>query len=381
MLLAAVLSALAGQAPPDRPDTLTALERRAAADRVRARFLREEETSILAGLRAIEQRLAQGRQEVSRLSARVEELDGRLEVLSEAGRVASATLDRLRERAGARAAAMLRMRRTSVARLAAALDDPVAARQLRDRFRRALGHDRSMLSAARGADEAARAAARGLVEERSARVEALAELEQRIAEESLLEEERRALSAAVREERRMAERLAAELAEAARHLEQELLVIRGRAPVPDAAPGGIRAQRGRLPWPTAGRLEVGFGKRVDPGSDVVLLSKGIEIAAPRANPVRAVHDGVVVHAARFDGFGRLVIVAHDDRFFTLYAHLERFAVREGDQLSRLQVLGFVGDSDAPRGPRLYFELRDGATPLDPLRWLVDEAKERPTGSP
>ncbi|MFW5655954.1 MAG: murein hydrolase activator EnvC family protein, partial [Roseicyclus sp.] len=128
-------------------------------------------------------------------------------------------------------------------------------------------------------------------------------------------------------------------------------------------------QRGRLPWPVVGRVEVPFGKKVDPDSGMVLLSRGLDIRAHLSAPVRAVFPGRVVYAASRAGFGRLAIVDHGG-FYTLYAHLESFAVRAGDPVAAQQVLGHVGDSGSTKGAYLYFEIRKGRDPVDPIRWLA-----------
>ncbi|MEL6186271.1 MAG: peptidoglycan DD-metalloendopeptidase family protein, partial [Myxococcota bacterium] len=271
-----------------------------------------------------------------------------------------------------RSAAMIRLRRTSIGRIVDRMRDPVEAQQLRERFRFVLRHDAGLLKGARVADAAVVEAEEGLAEKRASRAVARAKLETEIEEEALLEEERKALADAVRTERVAAERLVRELVSASRRLEDEMTRIRGDAPAPEPARGGFRAQRGRLPWPAAGRVEVTFGKRVDPGSGVVLVSNGLDLRAPQSAEVRAVYEGRVVYAGPFEGFGRMVILSHPGGFFSLYAHLESFAVRVGHDVAQFQLLGFVGDTGSTKGAYLYFELRNGRTPVDPLRWLVND---------
>lgn len=366
---------LAQGQPADLPRRGTpewrAMKKRIAYDRVRARYLRDEEASILKGLQGIERNLDARRKAMQKLAREIAALDVRLSALEDQRRFSKAALDEFRRQAGQRAAAMLRLRRESIARIVHRIQDPLEAQQLRDRFRFVLAHDAGLLRGARVADAAVLEAEEGLAEERAARAVTRAQLEIEIEEEALLEEERKALAEAVRTERVAAERLVRELASAARRLEEEMTRIRGDAPAPEPAPGGFRAQRGRLPWPTAGRVEVTFGKRVDPGSGVVLVSNGLDLRAPQSAEVRAVHDGRVVYAGPFEGFGRMVIVAHAGGFFSLYAHLESFAVRVGTSVAQYQLLGFVGDTGSTKGAYLYFELRDGRTPIDPLAWLVD----------
>ena len=127
----------------------------------------------------------------------------------------------------------------------------------------------------------------------------------------------------------------------------------------------LRPFRGDLPWPAAGSLRRRFARAASRGG---AASNGIEIAAPEGAAARVVHDGLVVFADRFSGFGNLVIVDHGSQAFSLYGNLLDIAVTKGARLEHGQVVGTVGPS--PSGPTgLYFELRVDGQPVDPLQWL------------
>lgn len=89
-----------------------------------------------------------------------------------------------------------------------------------------------------------------------------------------------ALLGAERNERRVSERLRRELFGAASRLEKELGVIRGLKKCPRQVLGVFSAQKRRLPWPVPGRVEVAFGKKVDPVSGMVMVHTGIDLCAP-----------------------------------------------------------------------------------------------------
>jgi murein hydrolase activator len=94
----------------------------------------------------------------------------------------------------------------------------------------------------------------------------------------------------------------------------------------------------------------------------------VEIAAREAQPVRAVHEGVVAFADQFTGYGNLVIVEHGDGAFSLYGHLGSMEIQKGAKVELQTLLGQVGRN--PNGtPALYFELRIDGKPVDPLQWL------------
>jgi septal ring factor EnvC (AmiA/AmiB activator) len=82
-----------------------------------------------------------------------------------------------------------------------------------------------------------------------------------------------------------------------------------------------------------------------------------------------VHNGKVVFAEWFKGYGQLVIVNHGDGYHTLYGSLSEIFTSVGDIIKGKQILGRVGNSGLLNSSGLYFELRYKGKPLDPLQWL------------
>jgi len=122
--------------------------------------------------------------------------------------------------------------------------------------------------------------------------------------------------------------------------------------------------KGTLDWPTEGTLRHRFGSS---SADRPPL-RGIEIEATAGTAVRAVHEGAVVHAEPFAGYGRLVIVDHGNQAFTLYGNLDDITVSKGEHVSRGDTVGTVGSADGVAA--LYFELRVDGRTVDPLQWLA-----------
>jgi septal ring factor EnvC (AmiA/AmiB activator) len=176
-------------------------------------------------------------------------------------------------------------------------------------------------------------------------------------------EERNALLRQVDERRDLTAQLAGELQIARQNLERTL----GALPAGAVAAGSglpIAPFRGDLDWPVDGPLRRRFGGPAQSGP----TSNGIEIVAEEGAHVHAVHDGLVVFAEPFTGFGNLVIVRHETRNFTLYGHLLDISVARGSPVLRGQAIGSVGLSPAGQAG-LYFEIRIDARPVDPLQWL------------
>ena len=190
---------------------------------------------------------------------------------------------------------------------------------------------------------------------------------------------RRVLLAKVRDERAYHERMVGELTEASRRLESFIAELQARqrrmAKVPPPAPGvetpsvGFGGLRGRLPWPTDGRVVAGFGAQVHPRFGTRTFRGGIDIEAGEGTGVAAVYAGHVVYTGWFKGYGNLIILDHGNDYYTLYAHVSETAVKEGDDVRQGQRIGSVGDTGSLSGARLYFEVRYQGKPQDPEQWL------------
>lgn len=129
----------------------------------------------------------------------------------------------------------------------------------------------------------------------------------------------------------------------------------------------MAAFKGVLAWPALGRLRVGFGRHKHPRFDTYTVQNGIEIAANADDPVQAVHEGTVVFADRFLGYGLMVVLDHGSKHHTLYARLAEIKVSQGQHVGEGEAIGAVGAGI--EGPGLYFEVRFQGKPEDPLDWL------------
>jgi septal ring factor EnvC (AmiA/AmiB activator) len=131
----------------------------------------------------------------------------------------------------------------------------------------------------------------------------------------------------------------------------------------------LGAFRGSLPWPVEGPVRTPFGRRKHPRFDTYTIHNGIDIDAPADAPVRAVHDGKVVFADRFRGYGLLVVVDHGGKHYSLYGQLGDIAVSNGQDVAAGTVLGRA-DAAGRDGPGVYFEMRYQGRPEDPETWLA-----------
>lgn len=122
---------------------------------------------------------------------------------------------------------------------------------------------------------------------------------------------------------------------------------------------------GKLRWPAKGQVMSKFGS-VDGGT----RNDGIDISLPNGTPVKAAENGVVIYAGNgLKEYGNTVLVRHDNGLVSVYGHASELVVKRGDNVSRGQVVVLSGMSGQATRPKLHFEIRKDAKPVDPLTYL------------
>ena len=117
----------------------------------------------------------------------------------------------------------------------------------------------------------------------------------------------------------------------------------------------------RWNWPAEGNLVGRFSRSKG--------INGIQIAGKEGSPVRATASGQVVYAGEgLRGYGKLIIVKHNQDYLSAYAHNQSIIVKEGQQVKAQQRIAQMGSSGADR-TMLHFEIRKGGKPVDPLKYL------------
>jgi len=134
--------------------------------------------------------------------------------------------------------------------------------------------------------------------------------------------------------------------------------------------GGLGGIRGPVVYPVDG-YGVGspFGPRTDPIDGSPKIHKGVDIGAPTGTPINAAAAGTVVWAGPRGTYGNLVIIRHDDRTETLYAHQSNVLVKQGDVVTAGQTIGEVGSTGKSTGPHVHFEARIDGNAVDPIEWI------------
>ena len=120
-------------------------------------------------------------------------------------------------------------------------------------------------------------------------------------------------------------------------------------------------------WPARGRIISGFGTK--PNGE---KNDGINLAVPEGTSIKAAEDGVVIYAGNeLKSYGNLVLIRHKDGWVSAYAHNRTINVERGEEVRRGQIVGEAGMSGSVTSPQVHFELRKGATPVNPLDHLSD----------
>jgi septal ring factor EnvC (AmiA/AmiB activator) len=255
----------------------------------------------------------------------------------------------------ARGRAYVRLVRAGLLPLSDGLDAMAAHASRLERLRRALGRDMERL---RQIDAERVQVARSL--------EGLEEI--RPSEKQAMTRARNAILAA--EERDLAfqqaftqswDPQAATLASGQGSRNDSALVYGARTPGAGAATGNFARQRGRLPFPIAGRTEI---KRVRGANGA---GTALEMAAAPGAIVRAIYAGRVAFADDYPELGKTVIVDHGDGFYSVSAQLGTIDTQVGEELAAGQTVGHLGLEG--RRPALTFEIRSGQNGLNTAEWF------------
>ncbi|MEE2900767.1 MAG: peptidoglycan DD-metalloendopeptidase family protein [Myxococcota bacterium] len=357
-----------------REKTKDATTKRLAEDRVRLRYLRREEVSLLEGIKAIDSQLLSNRKKMRGLTKRKDDLEIELKTAKVALEEQETVVDSLREEIRKRASSVHRLRRKPVMDMILEGTDQVAERartrrRLADYMSMVFAYDMKLISELHKRLTSTKRLHVALLMQNEALQLHQKNVQQAVQDGAALQLERSALLLGIKKERKLVERLRKEIKQAAKQSEQLRKVIRGVIPAPPKLKGGFGAQRGRLPWPVVGRVEVSFGKQVDPDSGLIILHQGLDIRTPYGVAVSPVAEGRIEYAGKLDGLGSVVVISHEGRWHTVYGHLANIQVREGQFVRTKSILGTVSDRDSNKGAFLYFEIRDKQQAVNPIKWM------------
>jgi murein DD-endopeptidase MepM/ murein hydrolase activator NlpD len=121
------------------------------------------------------------------------------------------------------------------------------------------------------------------------------------------------------------------------------------------------------------RMASGFGYRIDPQYKVRKMHNGMDFTAKTGTPIYATGDGKILKVERKrTGYGKSVRIDHGYNYVTLYGHMSKINVRNGQKVKRGDVIGYVGNTGKSFGPHCHYEVRKNGKPINPVNFYFND---------
>jgi murein DD-endopeptidase MepM/ murein hydrolase activator NlpD len=141
---------------------------------------------------------------------------------------------------------------------------------------------------------------------------------------------------------------------------------------------GKSAKKFLLRKPVAdGIMRSGFGLRQHPILGYTKMHTGVDWAAPIGTPIYAAGNGVIEKAGWESGYGKFILIHHNNGYESAYGHMSAFArgIEEGTRVRQGQLIGFVGSTGLSTGPHVHYEIRVNDRFVDPMRIKLPRGRE------
>lgn len=354
--------------------TLETLKDKIEEKRKRAEEAEKKRESVLQGIQSLDERLVHHRQDHHDISKKLRQKDREIDEITDQLGAMRAGIDARREAILARLRVQYMEGRFG--RVKALLTaDSYGDFQRRGQYLSAVSHkDYELLETFRADMERMEQAEHQRAEARAILVAFKLNIEKKLADIRGLQKEKKVYLAKITHEKDAFNRTVEELERSASRVDGLLhdLETRRRATTvrPPASSPLAHGGKGTLPWPADGKVVSFFGRQKHPTFNTYVQRKGIEIRTVEGSLIHAVMTGSVVYADWLKGYGLVIILDHANGFFSLYAHASKILAKAGEHVAEGQPIGETGDTGMIGENTLYFELREGAEPVDPLYWLA-----------
>ncbi len=125
--------------------------------------------------------------------------------------------------------------------------------------------------------------------------------------------------------------------------------------------------------PINGSITSSYGMRLHPIYKVIKFHEGTDFSAPEGTRVHATGDGIVTFSGYDRGYGQQITVKHGYGFKTLYAHLSKSLVRQGQRVSRGEIIALSGNTGISTGPHLHYEVQKDNIKVNPAAYFFDDS--------
>ena len=125
--------------------------------------------------------------------------------------------------------------------------------------------------------------------------------------------------------------------------------------------------------PVGGKVTSNFGIRVHPIYHIPLFHAGIDFSVSEGTRVQATGDGIVAFSGYDKGYGQKITINHGYGYKTMYAHLSKSLVRQGQKVSRGEIIALSGNTGVSTGPHMHYEVHKNKATVNPTAYFFDEA--------
>lgn len=354
--------------------TLEKLKGKIEEKRKRAEAAEKKRESVLQGLQSLDERLVHHRQDHHEISKKLRQKDREIDEITDRLGAMRASIEARREAILARLRVQYMEGRFG--RVKALLTaDSYSDFQRRGQYLSVVSHkDYELLETFRTDMDRMEQVERQRAEARVGLVAFKQTIEKKLADIRVLQREKKVYLVKITREKDSYNRTVDELERSASRVDGLLHELETRrrtmAVAPPLSSPSAHGVRGTLPWPADGKVVSFFGRQKHPTFNTYVQRKGIEIRTAEGSVIHAVMTGSVVYADWLKGYGLVIILDHANGFFSLYAHASKILSKSGEQVAEGQPIGETGDTGMIGENTLYFELREGAEPVDPLHWLA-----------
>ena len=344
--------------------------------RKRADEAEKKRESVLQGIQTLDERLVRHRQDHREIMKKLRKKDLEIGDITERLSLMRAGVQERREAILARLRAQYMEGRFGYVKALLASDTYVDFQRRRQYLSTVTQKDYELMSEFRDDLTRMEQAERQRAEARAGLVAFKESIEKKLVDIQSLHKQKKAYLTRITREKDSYNRTVEELERSASRVDSLLRELETRRqalaarPRTAPAPSPSRAAKGALPWPAEGQVVSFFGRQKHPTFNTYVQRKGIEIKTAEGSLIRAVMSGTVVYADWLKGYGLVIILDHANGFFSLYAHASKILAQVGEQVAGGHQIGETGDTGVTGENTLYFELREGAEPVDPLQWLA-----------
>ncbi|MBU1234721.1 MAG: peptidoglycan DD-metalloendopeptidase family protein [Proteobacteria bacterium] len=178
--------------------------------------------------------------------------------------------------------------------------------------------------------------------------------------------EKEALLSQIKTQKLLHEQAVREMEKAADELSESLEALKKEDTLLDQ---GFLANKGKHPAPVQGEITALFGQKRENRLGITGKPTGITISAPGINKVQAIYEGTIAYASYLRGYGNTIIIDHGHNYFSIISRLEKLLKQKGEKVDQGELIALTGDTATLMDEGVYFEIRHGSTPEDPLLWL------------